>query len=160
MNLSMVDYWYAVAYTAIHRPQDAKRHWLRAASCKGDFQQMQVQPVSEMTYWSAMALRELGREQEAINLFHQIESYAFQLDRQTPKIDYFATSLPAMLLFEVDLKERQTITARFLEAQVALGLGQRERSVQLLRQVAMMDHSHTGAIDMCRLIEGGMCRGQ
>nr|WP_245632019.1 DUF5107 domain-containing protein [Edaphobacter aggregans] len=160
MNLSMVDYWYAVAYTAIHRPQDAKRHWLGAASRKGDFQQMQVQPVSEMTYWSALALRKLGREQEAIDLFHQIESYAFQLDRQTPKIDYFATSLPAMLLFEVDLKERQTITARFLEAQAALGLGQGERSTQLLRQVEMMDHSHTGAIDMRRLIAGGMCRGQ
>jgi tetratricopeptide (TPR) repeat protein len=160
MNLSLVDYWYGVAYTAIHRPEEAKRHWLRAASRKGDFQQMQMQPVSEMTYWSAMALRELGREQEAIDLFRQIESYAFQLERQTPKIDYFATSLPAMLLFEVDLKERQTITARFLEAQVALGLGLRERSIQLLRQVEKMDHSHTGTIDMCRLIEGGMCRDQ
>jgi tetratricopeptide (TPR) repeat protein len=160
MNLSMVDYWYAVAYTAINRPEDAKRHWLRAASRTGDFQQMQVQPVSEMTYWSAMALRELGREQEAIDLFRQIESYALQLDRQVPKIDYFATSLPAMLLFEEDLKLRQTITARFLEAQAALGLGEHDRAVRLLEQVEIMDHSHTGAIDMRRLIAGGMCRGR
>lgn len=158
MNLSMIDYWYASAYKVINRPEDAQLHWFRAASQRGDFQQMQVQPVSEMTYWSALALRQLGREQEAIDLFRQIESYAFQLDGQTPKIDYFATSLPAMLLFEVDLQERQTITARFLEAQAALGLGQDERAIQLLEQVELMDHSHTGAIDMRRLMAGGTCK--
>lgn len=160
MNLDMIDYWYGATYAALNRQEEARRHWLRAASSKGDFQQMQVQSISEMTYWSAMALRGLGLEQEATERFHQIEAYAHYLDQQTPKIDYFATSLPAMLLFEVDLKERQTITARFLEAQAALGLGQRQRAELLLEQVQKMDRSHTGAIDMHRLIAGEPCTAQ
>jgi tetratricopeptide (TPR) repeat protein len=154
MNLSMIDYWYGVTYAAMGNLEKAKNSWLRAARYTGDFQQMQVQPVSEMTCWSAMALQQLGREQEATDLFLKIEEYAFTLERQTPKIDYFATSLPAMLLFEVDLKERQTITARFLEAQAAFGLGQRQRAIELLARVETLDHSHSGAIGMRKLVTG------
>jgi len=157
MNLSMIDYWYGVAYAAIGDMEKARESWSRAARYTGDFQQMQVQPVSEMTYWSAMALRQLGQEREATDLFRKIETYARALEHQTPKIDYFATSLPAMLLFDVDLKERQTITARFLEAQAAFGLGEGQRALNLLEQVAGMDRSHSGAIDMRRLVMGESC---
>jgi len=65
--------------------------------------------------------------------------------------------LPAMLLFEVDLKERQTITARFLKAQAAFGLGERQRAMELLEQVQTMDRSHSGAIDMRKLVMGESC---
>ncbi|MGO4516568.1 DUF5107 domain-containing protein [Terriglobus sp. 2YAB30_2] len=157
MNLSMIDYWYGVVYAAIGNMERARESWSRAARYTGDFQQMQVQPVSEMTYWSAMALRQLGQEQEATNLFRKIETYASAMEHQTPKIDYFATSLPAMLLFEIDLKERQTITALFLKAQAAFGLGERQRAMELLEQVEFMDRSHSGAIDMRRLLMGESC---
>ena len=69
---------------------------------------------------------------------------------QTPKIDYFATSLPAMLLFDEDLARRQTITARFLEAQARLGLGEQADGLRLLEEVLAMDNAHTGAIDLLR----------
>jgi len=157
MNFSMIDYWYGVAHAAMGNLEEANNSWSRAARHTGDFQQMQVQSVSEMTFWSAMALRQLRQEREATDLFRKIEEYAFTLERQTPKIDYFATSLPTMLLFEVDLKKGQTITARFLEAQAAFGLGQRKRAMELLAQVESMDNSHRGAIDMRRLVTGEMC---
>jgi hypothetical protein len=46
---------------------------------------------------------------------------------KTPKakIDYFATSLPTMLLFDDDLQFRQETTALFLQAQAQLGSGQK-----------------------------------
>jgi hypothetical protein len=84
---------------------------------------MQVQTVSENTYWSALALRRLGCEQDAVHVFRSILDFSAHLQSQTPKVDYFATSLPAMLLFDEDLAQRQNITARFLEAQARLGLG-------------------------------------
>jgi tetratricopeptide (TPR) repeat protein len=160
MNLSMIDYWYGVTHAAMGDLEKANSSWLRAARYTGDFQQMQIQSVSEMTYWSAMALRQLGQEREANDLFRTIEEYAFTLEHRTPKIDYFATSLPAMLLFEVDLKERQTITARVLEAQAASGLGQRQRAIELLARIESMDRSHSGAIDMRKLVMGDLCTAQ
>ena len=61
-------------------------------------------------------------------MFQEIYDYSLELERQTPKIDYFATSLPAMLLFEEDLVRRQKISAKFLRAQALLGLGASRRS--------------------------------
>jgi tetratricopeptide (TPR) repeat protein len=150
MNLSMIDYWLGEAYAALGNISAATAHWQRAASTRGDFQQMQVQPVSETTYWSALALRRLGREIEARSLLEHIQDYAHALDCQTPKIDYFATSLPAMLLFDEDLKRRQTITARFLEAQALLGVGNERAGLDLLTEVCNMDNSYAAAIDLLK----------
>jgi tetratricopeptide (TPR) repeat protein len=150
MNHSMIDYWLGVAHQDADNRCEAERHWTRAASQKSDFQQMQTKPVSDNTYWSACALHRLGREQESIRAFRAILDYSTHLQHQTPRIDYFATSLPAMLLFEEDLARRQTITAHFLEAQARLGLGKEAEGLRLLEGVLTMDNSHTGAIDLLR----------
>lgn len=150
MNLSMVDYWFGVAYANLGDRRRATEHWECAAEALGDFQQMQVQTISDSTYWSAMALRRLGREDEAKALFQRIFDYACALERQTPTIDYFATSLPAMLLFEEDLSQRQTMTTRFLQAQALLGMGDETAGLDLLFQVHAMNNSHSGAIDLLK----------
>lgn len=150
MNLSMIDYWLGVAHYDAGNRCEAEHHWTRAARQKGDFQQMQIQAVSENTYWSALALGRLGCEQDALKAFRSILDYSAHLETQTPKVDYFATSLPAMLLFDEDLAHRQTITARFLEAQARLGVGEEAEGLRLLEQVLAMDNAHTGAIDLLR----------
>ncbi|MFC5861394.1 DUF5107 domain-containing protein [Acidicapsa dinghuensis] len=148
MNLSMIDYWLGEAHYQAGNRREAEHHWTLAARQKGDFQQMQAKTVSENTYWSACALRRLGREQDAIHVFRTILDHAAELQSQAPKIDYFATSLPAMLLFDEDLTRRQSITARFLEAQARLGLGEDAEGLCLLEEVLAMDNAHTGAIDL------------
>jgi tetratricopeptide (TPR) repeat protein len=151
MNLSMIDYWLGVAHHDAGNRSEAEHHWTRAACQKGDFQQMQTRTISENTYWSACALRRLGREKDALDAFRAILDYSAHLQSQTPKIDYFATSLPAMLLFDEDLSRRQTIAARFLEAQARLGLGDEAQGLRLLEEVLAMDNAHSGAIDLLRL---------
>ena len=63
------------------------------------------------------------------------------------KIDYFATSLPAMLLFEDDLQFRQETTALLLQAQAHLGLGRKARARGMLRTVLRRDPNHALAAD-------------
>jgi tetratricopeptide (TPR) repeat protein len=150
MNLGMIDYWLGVAHHGAGNRREAECFWIRAARQKGDFQQMQAKTVSDNTFWSALALRRLGREKDAVDAFEAILYYSVEFGRQTPKIDYFATSLPAMLLFEEDLTHRQTVTARFLEAQAWLGLGEEDRGLCLLEEVLAMDNAHMGAIDLRR----------
>jgi tetratricopeptide (TPR) repeat protein len=150
MNLSMIDYWLGMAHHDAGNRGEAERHWTRAARQKGDFQRMQIQAVSENTYWSGLALRRLGCDQDAIDVFREILDYSTHLQYQTAKIDYFATSLPAMLLFDEDLALRRIITARFLESQARLGLGEETEALRLLEEVLAMDNAHTGAIDLLR----------
>ena len=150
MNLSAVDYWMGLAYRELGLMDKATTHWERAADQSGDFRQMKTQTISEMTYWSAISLRQLGKEEEARVLLHRILDFALSLDEQTPTIDYFATSLPAMLLFDEDLKQRQTTTACLLKAQAMIGLGRQQQGKAFLHEVLKTDQSNSVAIDMLR----------
>jgi tetratricopeptide (TPR) repeat protein len=147
-NSSNIQFWLGEAWAAAVDVARARSHWERAVRQRGDFQQMQVRGVSEMTYWSAMAMRRLGREAEAETLFSEILNYAEELGKRPPKIDYFATSLPSMLLFHEDLAKRQHITATFLSAQALLGLGRGAEARAALDEVRRLDRPHMGAQDL------------
>ncbi len=147
-NNSNIEFWLGEAWSAAGDAERAKMHWKKAERQRGDFQQMQVRAVSEMTFWSAMALRRLGRNEEAASLFVRILDYAAALEKETPKIDYFATSLPTLLLFEEDLQRRQHITATYLTAQALVGLGRKNEARAALDEVQRLDRSHPGARDL------------
>ncbi|MGO9207384.1 MAG: DUF5107 domain-containing protein, partial [Candidatus Limnocylindrales bacterium] len=125
-NRSDIHYWLGLALHESGDTPGARSHWEKAAGFRGDFQGMSVRAFSEMTYFSALSLRSLGRRAEAKRRLRGLLRYSRQLARKPAAIDYFATSLPTMLLFEDDLAERQRTTALFLAAQAQLGLGRRE----------------------------------
>jgi hypothetical protein len=52
-----------------------------------------------------------------------------------PKIDYFAISLPAMLLFDEDLTYRNRVSAYFLRAQALYGPSRTSEAMQSLSEV-------------------------
>ena len=87
-----------------------------------------------MTYYSALSWEKLGQRAKAKKLLRELLAYARKLQKATAKIDYFATSLPAMLLFDDDLQFRQETTALFLQAQAHLGLGRKAQARALLQQ--------------------------
>ena len=147
-NQSDIFYWMGMASDAAGERNEARRWWERAAMQRRDFQEMSVRTFSEMTYYNALALRRLGRRAEAEKLLHELRDYADELSRKTVTIDYFATSLPAMLLFEEDLQKRNLITVTFLQAQAALGLGETARGQELLGKVMLLDRNHPLAADL------------
>jgi tetratricopeptide (TPR) repeat protein len=147
-NASDVYFWIGKAERAQSKESSAQKAFEKAARQRGDFQQMSVRTVSDMTHWSAMAMRQLGQEEAAKTLFEAILAHAERLEREEPKIDYFATSLPAMLLFKDDLKKRQQIEALFLRAQAKLGLGNVAEAERLLGDVLALDGNHAGATDL------------
>ncbi|PJJ62292.1 DUF5107 domain-containing protein [Compostimonas suwonensis] len=108
---------------ALHAAGDtanALSAWEAAAHSVGDFQTMASVPYSEMTYFSALALERLGDPDAAARLVDRLEQYITTLGETPATIDYFATSLPSMLLFREDLSLRQRVTVTVVEAQIAL----------------------------------------
>jgi tetratricopeptide (TPR) repeat protein len=146
-NQSDIHYWLGCALAELRESRAARKHWLAAARFSGDFQEMSVCAFSEMTYFSARAWEKLGERKKAKKLFRELLAYAQKLQRAKAGIDYFATSLPAMLLFEDDLQFRQETSARFLQAQAWLGLGQAAKARSLLRAVLQRDPNHALAAD-------------
>ena len=147
-NQSDIHFWLGCALDALGDRLGARRHWTHAATARGDFQEMKVRAFSPMTYWSARACEKLGRRVEARRLFRALLAHARQLAQTRATIDYFATSLPTMLLFDDDPQARQLTMARFLEAQARVGLGELAAARRLLRDVLRRDPSHAFAADL------------
>lgn len=98
-----VNYWTGKALRALGREAEAVACFEASANEAGDFQSMAVTAHSEQSYFRGLSLIELGRNQEAAALFNNLEAFAWKELEKTAKIDYFATSLPLLLVFEDDL---------------------------------------------------------
>jgi tetratricopeptide (TPR) repeat protein len=147
-NQSDIYFWLGEACAAAGRNRQARDYWTSAARSRGDFQEMSVRSYSEMSYYSARSLERLGKKKAAHSLFREIATYAMQLSQKPAKIDYFATSLPTMLLFDDNLQHRQNTAVLFLRAQSELGLGRRASAKKMLKAVLSQDPSHALAADL------------
>lgn len=94
-----------------------------------------------MTYCSALSLEKPGQSAKAKKLLRNLLTYAQQLAKAKAKIDYFATSLPRMLLLDDNLQRRQEAPAR-------LGLGRKVQAKKLLAIVLRRDPSHALTSDL------------
>jgi tetratricopeptide (TPR) repeat protein len=129
---------------------DEAREWLeRAAAPQGD----PAEPGGDAPFWRAAALRELGRDAEAEALLRAMRRAARRARAAEPRIPYFATSLPTLLLFDEDLGRRARLEAAYLEAIASLGLGRRRSARRLLARVVSEDPAHLDAVLRLRDLE-------
>ena len=147
-NQGDIHYWLGCAFDSLSDNKSAREHWLVAATFKGDFQEMSVRAFSEMTYYSALSWEKLGQRAKAKKLFRELQAFAQKIQRTKAIVDYFATSLPTMLLFDDDLQFRQETTSLFLQAQAHLGLGHLSKAQSLLKTVLQRDPNHALAADL------------
>ena len=83
----------------------AKKHFTLSAEEVGDFSAMAATAHSALSYFRGLSLRELGREDDAQALFNELRAFGEEGLKKKAKIDYFATSLPNLLVFNEDLQE-------------------------------------------------------
>jgi len=118
-----INYWKGKAQQAMGNAEKAQDYFEQSTNEQGDFIAMAVSEHSEMTYFRALSLKELGKKQEAKALFQDLKTYAGQKIKEEAKIDYFATSLPLLLVFEDDLQTQNEKEGKFLLGLAEQGLG-------------------------------------
>ncbi len=117
-----VNYLRGKALQGLGRIDEAKAAFEACAAEAGDFQSMAVTAYSELSYYRGLALAELGRTDEAKALFEGMRAFA-EKGLKTPfKIDYFATSLPLLLIFEDDLEAVKNAQMENLKSLAVKGL--------------------------------------
>ena len=132
-----LDYFSGLALQELGRDEEAREYWNKAAQTETS--------NSDMTFYKALALRELENESQAVLLLNDLLEFTSRQIHATPTIDYFATSLPNFLLFDDDLKKRNQIHCRYLAGLAKLGLGRTEEAVADLREVLALDINHLSA---------------
>jgi tetratricopeptide (TPR) repeat protein len=137
-----------------HGDRDAAvTSWTAAATFAGDFHSMSSRPFSEMTFFSILAWERLGERERARHLMAQLQVYRAELAAAPVRVDYFATSLPNLLLFTDDLDARRDVTVILLAAQLALLNGDIDDARALRQRVLDADPNHSAAIDLGRQID-------
>ena len=137
--------------------EEARGQWTLAANSDVDFLGMSATDFSPKSVYRALALRRLGQEEEAQSLLQAIDQHAAALARSPRTIDYFATSLPTMLLFHDDLEQRSRIDSLVLRAQVAAARGDGPLRDELLREVLLAEPDNIEAYRTTR--DTGLLQG-
>jgi tetratricopeptide (TPR) repeat protein len=132
-----LDYFTGLALSQVGRANEAREYWERATS-DDDL-------ITWLSYFRALSLEALGREREATTLLNNMRAYAKRQMGKEAKIDYFATSLPNLLLFEDDPQRRNQSEHIFVLALAELGLRNTTRARELLNQVLSLDCNHIAA---------------
>ena len=96
----------------------AREQWRASAESTGDFIDMTERRFSEQTLFSIRALRRLGDDEGARELTERFADYLVELESTPATVDYFATSLPAMLLFHDDPQRVRDAYVRGLHSQL------------------------------------------
>lgn len=98
----------------------------------------------EMIYYQGLAYRKLGDEEQAVQRFCKLVDYGKEHIGDEIKIDYFAVSLPDLLIFEENLNERNRKHCLFMMSLGLRGLGQTDEAKACAEELLSMDNAHQG----------------
>ncbi|WEK35667.1 MAG: DUF5107 domain-containing protein [Candidatus Pseudobacter hemicellulosilyticus] len=102
-------------------------------------------PQPDKILYQALAWQQLGQPEKASTIFRKFVQFGeAHLDHQVT-IDYFAVSLPDMLVFDLDLNRRNRLYCQYLMGLGWLGLGETQKGLDCLAAVLLLDKNHQGA---------------
>ena len=151
------DFYYllGVAYDALGQKEKARECWEEAT--KGP-----QEPAAAMYYndakpdkifYQGLALLKLGRESEAHGRFYRLINYGKQHVFEKQVMDYFAVSLPDLLIWEDSLDTKNLIHCKYMLALGYYGMGDTEHAERYLKEVEALDNNHQGIQQFRTLID-------
>lgn len=105
-------------------------------------------PQPDKIFYQGLAWLKLHETERAVEMFQKLINFGRAHIHDSISIDYFAVSLPDMLVFDTDLDERNKIHCLYLQGLGNLGLGNayREEADNYFNEVLKLDINHQGAI--------------
>ncbi|HVW58579.1 MAG TPA: DUF5107 domain-containing protein, partial [Puia sp.] len=140
-------YWLGIAWEGQSSLQEAEACFKRATEGSS-------QPSAAMFYndqqpdkifYQGLAREKLGDRGEAERIFAGLIEYGHAHMDDEIRIDYFAVSLPDLLIFEDDGKARHHAHCYYMMGLGHLGLGNKEEAAACLEKVLTFDNMHFGA---------------
>ncbi|SDJ98206.1 Tetratricopeptide repeat-containing protein [Catalinimonas alkaloidigena] len=99
----------------------------------------------DQIFYQGLALRKLGQEETARQRFQRLIDYGNAHLHDVVKIDFFAVSLPDLMIFDDDLTQRNQAHCHYLMGLGYLGLQDSDAARRHLERVMALDAAHQGA---------------
>jgi len=103
-------------------------------------------PQPDEIMYQALAWIKLGEKNKAKQIFENFIAFGNEHIIDKMSIDYFAVSLPDMLVFDKDINLSNKIHCTYLMGLGWLGLGNIDLAKEYLDEVLQLDINHQGAI--------------
>jgi len=139
-------YFMGLGYEGLGKEEKARQCFLKASkglSVPSDAMFYNDQKPDKIFY-QGLALKKIGEEAEAASRFNKLIAYGEQHLFDEVKIDYFAVSLPDLLVWEEDLNVRNKIHCNYLMGLGHLGHGNNDKAVFHLNRAFEMNVNHQG----------------
>lgn len=104
-------------------------------------------------FYAGLAWRELGEEDKARSYFNKLAAYGRQHYHDDVKMDYFAVSLPDLLVWEDSLEIRNKVHCLYMLALGCYGLGDTVHYDRYLKEASNLDPNHQGIITVKAFVE-------
>lgn len=140
------DFYYLMALAYEKKGETEKMHECLLKATEGP-----TEPAAAMYYndakpdkifYAALAYRKLGNENKARSLFYRLLDYGEKHIFDEVRMDYFAVSLPDLLIWDGDLQLKNTIHCKLMMALGHIGLGHTDRGLRYLSEVEDLDVNH------------------
>ncbi len=148
-------YWLGCVYEKSGEATKAREYWEKASTGLSEpspavfYNDQQPDKI----LYQGLALLKMGRKNEAHQRFQNLISYAKKHMEDEVKMDFFAVSLPDLMIFDDDLSRRNKIHCLYLLALGNLGLGKKAKAKKYFEEVLTMDQAHAGAIIHAALLQ-------
>jgi len=148
-----IHYWMGCAFEGLNESEKARIFWNKASiglsepSAAVFYNDQQPDKI----FYQGLALLKLNRVDKASNLFNGLIDYGRTHKNDEVKIDYFAVSLPDLLIWEDDLNKRNMIHCRYLMGLGYLGLNDLSNAQAEFNAVLNLDSFHLGALTHLKL---------
>ena len=107
-------------------------------------------------FYAGLCYRKLGQEDKARGLFNKLINYGKQHLFEPQVMDYFAVSLPDLLIWEDSLDAKNIIHCKYMLALGYYGMGNTEKALKYLREVEALDNNHQGIQQFRTLIDSNL----
>jgi tetratricopeptide (TPR) repeat protein len=148
-------YWLGCAYDGLGDKENAVKYWQLAAvglsepSAAIFYNDQQPDKI----FYQGLARQKLGDKAGAGQIFTKLTEYGNAHQHDKMRIDYFAVSLPDLLIFEDDMDKRNFIHCNYMAGLGYLGLHQFADAERALQTVLKNDAMHFGAQTHLRLMD-------
>jgi tetratricopeptide (TPR) repeat protein len=140
-------YWLGCAYARLDRTREAVELWERASAGFSEplpaLYYNDQQP--DKIFYQGLALQKLGKEKEAEFRFKKLLDYGKEHISDDVKIDYFAVSLPDLLIWEDDLNKRNKLFCKYMIGLGQFGFGDIKEAHNSFEQTLENNRYHAGA---------------
>lgn len=147
-------YWLGCAYKGLNDTENAHLAWKKATRGL-------TEPSAAMFYndqqpdkifYQGLAWGKLGNKVYSEQIFTNLVRYGEEHEKDEIRIDYFAVSLPDLLIFEDDLQKRNYIHCKYIAGLGYLGFRNFKEAKKIFSAILAADSMHFGAKTHLKLL--------